>query len=201
MAKLYFRYGAMGCGKSAQLLQTAYNYQERNLKACIMKPKLDTRKENKIYTRIGLEKEVDYLIEQDDDLWQIINDKFKNYNCILIDEAQFLQEKQVDALMQVAIYLDIPVICYGLRTDFLTNGFKGSTRLLQIAHSIEELKTICRCGKKAIYNVRYINGKVAVGGESILIDNKDNVKYVSMCPKCYYEETKKAIKKEEGMVY
>jgi len=191
MAKLYFRYGAMGCGKTAQLLQVAFNYKERGMSSTVMKPKIDTKASNKVQTRIGIERDVDYLIKEDDNLFEIIKERFANSSCILIDEAQFLSRSQVDDLMQVVVRFDIPVICYGLRTDFLTNGFTGSIRLLEIAHSIEELKTICKCGKKALYNARYSNGHIVISGDSIVIDNDPNVKYVSLCPKCYYKEFNK----------
>ena len=188
MAKLYFRYGAMGCGKTAQLLQVAFNYKEKGMKAVVMKPKIDTKAGDKLQTRIGIEREIDYLIEDEDNLFEIVGNKFNDSNCLLIDEAQFLKRSQVDDLMQVVVRFNIPVLCYGLRTDFLTNGFSGSIRLLELAHSIEELKTICKCGRKAIYNARYIDGKIITSGESIVIDNNPNVKYVSLCPHCYYEE-------------
>lgn len=191
MAKLYFRYGAMGCGKTAQLLQVAFNYKERGMSVAVMKPKLDTKAGDKISTRIGIEREIDYLIKSEDNLYNIILDKFKNVNCILIDESQFLERNQVDDLMRVTVDLGIPVICYGLRTNFLTNGFSGSTRLLEISHTIEELKTICKCGKKAIFNARYKNDVIVKEGESIIIDNDSTIKYVSLCPSCYRKEIDK----------
>ena len=191
MAKLYFRYGAMGCGKTAQLLQVAFNYKEKGMKVCVMKPKIDTKAGDKLQTRIGIEREIDYLIDKDDDVYEIVKSKFNNSNCILIDEAQFLSKKQVDNLMEIIVKLNIPVMCYGLRTDFLTNGFTGSIRLLEIAHSIEELKTICKCGRKATFNARYINEKMVTSGDTIVIDNDPSVKYISLCPHCYYEEIDK----------
>ena len=112
-------------------------------------------------------------------------------DCILIDEAQFLTREQVDQCMKVVITFDIPVICYGLRTDFLTNGFPGSTRLLEIAHTIEEMKTICRCGRKAIYNARFENGKFITKGSQVAIDGEKNITYISMCAKCYEKEKNK----------
>ena len=187
MAKLYFRYGAMGCGKTAQLLQVAFNYKERGMNPLVMKPKLDTKAGCKLQTRIGIERDIDYLIDIGDDLYKIITTKYKKVDCILIDESQFLTREQVDQLMQLVVKEDIPIICYGLRTDFLTNGFSGSTRLLEIAHTIEELKTICSCGRKAIYNARFCNGKLVKSGEQIVIDNSKEIKYVAMCPKCYYK--------------
>ena len=139
-------------------------------------------------TRIGIERDIDYLILEDDDIYEIVKNKFSKSNCILIDEAQFLSKKQVDNLMRIVVKLNIPVMCYGLRTDFLTNGFTGSIRLLEIAHTIEELKTICKCGRKATYNARYVNDRIVTSGTSIVIDNDPNVKYVSLCPHCYYDE-------------
>ncbi len=191
MAKLYFRYGAMGCGKTAQLLQVAFNYQERGMTPVVMKPKIDTKAKDKLRTRIGLERDIDYLIDIKDDIFKIIEEKYNNSNCILIDEAQFLTKEQVDQLMKIVVVKNIPVVCYGLRTDFLTNGFSGSTRLLEIAHTIEELKTICQCGRKALYNARFCNGKMVTKGEQIVIDDKENIKYVAMCPKCYYKNMEK----------
>ena len=188
MAKLYFRYGAMGCGKTAQLLQVAFNYKEKGMNVCVMKPKIDTKAGSKLQTRIGIERDIDYLILEDDDIYEIVKNKFSKSNCILIDEAQFLSKEQVDNLMRIVVKLNIPVMCYGLRTDFLTNGFTGSIRLLEIAHTIEELKTICKCGRKAIYNARYVNDRIVTSGTSIVIDNDPNVKYVSLCPHCYYDE-------------
>lgn len=188
MAKLYFRYGAMGCGKTAQLLQVAFNYKEKGMTVCVMKPKIDTKAGSKLQTRIGIERDIDYLILEDDDIYEIVKNKYSKSNCILIDEAQFLSKEQVDNLMRIVVKLNIPVMCYGLRTDFLTNGFTGSIRLLEIAHTIEELKTICKCGRKATYNARYVNDRIVTSGTSIVIDNDPNVKYVSLCPHCYYDE-------------
>ena len=191
MAKLYFRYGAMGCGKTAQLLQVAFNYKERGMSVAVMKPKLDTKAGDKISTRIGIEREIDYLIGENDDIYGVVSKKFYDRDCILIDEAQFLKRNQVDELMKVVVKLKIPVICYGLRTDFLTNGFPGSTRLLEIAHTIEELKTICKCGKKAMFNARYQNGTIAKEGDTIVIDNDPSIQYVALCPSCYSMEIDK----------
>lgn len=191
MAKLYFRYGAMGCGKTAQLLQVAFNYNEKGLKAIVMKPKLDTKAGEKLFTRIGLYRDIDHLIDSSEDLYELIREKYRNVGCVLVDEAQFLERSQVDQLMRVAVIFDIPVLCYGIRTNFLTDGFSGSTRLLEIAHSIEELKTICSCGKKAIFNARYVDGALVKSGDSVVIDNSVNIKYVAMCPHCYYKEIDK----------
>ena len=191
MAKLYFRYGAMSCGKTTILLQVAHNYEEKGMKVLILKPSRDLKGDKKIVSRLGVEREVDFLIKPDEDVYKLINKNKKEISCILIDEAQFLEPIQVDQLMKVAVFLDIPVICYGLRTDFQTKGFPGSPRLLEIAHTIEELKTICKCGKKAIYNARFVNGKLTTSGDQIAIDGIDNVTYEAMCPKCYYEQISK----------
>ncbi len=191
MAKLYFRYGAMNSGKTTLLLQTCYNYEENNMKAIIVKPSIDTKGKTKISSRIGLEKEVDLLLGKEDNLFNIVNKKFKKVNCILVDEAQFLTRKQANQCMKIVVDLNVPVICYGLRTDFLTNGFEGSTRLLEIAHTIEEMKTICKCGRKAIYNARYENGKFITKGSQVAIDGEKNISYVSMCAKCYEKEKNK----------
>jgi thymidine kinase len=194
MAKLYFRYGAMNCGKSTLLLQTAHNYEERDMKVLLMKPEIDTKGSNMIVSRIGAEREVDVLLSSEDNPFKIVLDKHPDIDCVLVDEAQFLTKKQVDYLMEIVLSLDIPVICYGLRTDFLTQGFEGASRLLEIAHSIEEMKTICRCGKKAIFNARFVNGEFATTGSKVAIDGEDEVSYESMCGKCYKLQKNKSRK-------
>lgn len=191
MAKLYFRYGAMNSGKTTLLLQTAHNYEENNMKVTIVKPSIDTKGNKKIISRIGVAKTVDLLLDKSDNLYETIKSMYSDTACVLVDEAQFLTTEQVNQAMDVVLKLDIPVICYGLRTDFLMNGFEGSTRLLQIAHTIEEMKTICKCGRKAIFNARYVNGKFVDTGSQVAIDGKENVTYVSMCGKCYNEEKNK----------
>lgn len=190
MSKLYFRYGAMNSGKSTHLMQVAYNYEERGMKVALIKPGVDKKGGDKLVSRLGVERKVDLLISSEDNAYAKVksyvelNDKV---DCILVDEAQFLKKDQIDALFQIAVVLDIPVICYGLRTDFKMQGFEGSIRLLLIAHSIEEMKTICNCGKKAVLNGRKINGRYVFEGEQIAIDNIDNVEYESLCGHCYYK--------------
>ena len=196
MAKLYFRYGAMNSGKSTLLLQTAHNYEENGMKITLVKPRVDTKGENKVVSRIGVERKVDLLLDKNDNLYTIIGNKYKNTNCILVDEAQFLTPKQVEECMDIVIDMDIPVICYGLRTDFLTNGFPGSSRLLELAHTIEEMKTICKCGSKAIYNARFIDGKFTLSGDQVAIDGEQKVTYNSMCAKCYKKEKRKLLTKK-----
>ena len=195
MSKLYFRYGAMGCGKTMQLLQVAFNYEERGHKVCVIKPATDTKHGTKLYTRIGPERETDFCFDRKTNLYDKLSKDYKKVACILVDEAQFLTRDQVDQLMQITIDYDIPVMCYGLRLNFkLTDGgFEGATRLLQIAHDIEEIKTICECGKKATYNARFLNDKLVADGPDILIDDgKTKVEYRALCPACY-ERYKKCI--------
>lgn len=188
MGKLYFRYGAMGCGKTMQLLQVAFNYEERGHKVCVIKPGTDTKHGTKIYTRIGPERETDFCFDRDTNLYDKITKEYNNVQCVLVDEAQFLTKKQADELMRVAIDLNIPVICYGLRLNFKREdgGFEGATRLLQIAHEIEEIKTICECGKKATLNARFLDGKLVSDGPDVLIDDgKTKIEYRAICPACY----------------
>lgn len=180
----------MNCGKSTALLQVAYNYGERNLDVLLIKPALDTRGENTVVSRVGIERKVDILANEDDDLFKIISaarESNKKIACVLVDEVQFLTREHINQLMRVATELETPVICYGLRTDFQTNVFPGAARLLEIAHSLEELKTICRCGKKSIFNARKVNEKFTNTGSQVAIDGKDEVTYESLCAACYTE--------------
>lgn len=194
MAKLYFRYGAMNSGKTALLLQAAYNYEQQGMKVLVAKPSKDTKGELNLVSRIGLERKIDFLINSDDNIFDIVKKK-KNIRCLLVDEAQFLEPFQVDQLMQIVIKLNIPVICYGLRLDFQAKGFPGSTRLLEIAHTIEEMKTICTCGRKAMYNARMVNNKFVLDGDQVAIDGKDKVSYEPLCPNCYYKKIEEINKK------
>ena len=190
MSKLYFRYGAMNSGKSTNLMQVAYNYEERGMKVLLIKPSTDKKGGDKLVSRLGVERKVDLLINDDQNIYNEVkkwqDEKYK-IDCILVDEVQFFKAYQIDQLFEIAVCLDIPVICYGLRTDFKMQGFEGSTRLLLLAHSIEELKTICKCGKKAILNGRKINGKFVFEGEQVAIDNIDKVEYESLCGHCYFK--------------
>ena len=191
MAKLYFKYGAMNSGKSTILLQSAHNYEERGMRTVLLKPMIDTKGADSVVSRLGVSRKVHHLVSSTDSIRDIINNDIQQngkLHCIFVDESQFLAIPQVDQLFWIAVEMDIPVICYGLRTDFLTNGFPASSRLLELAHSIEELKTICRCGKKAMFNARKINGKFVFEGEQVAIDNENNVEYESLCPVCYLRE-------------
>lgn len=195
MSKLYFRHGAMNSGKSTALLQVAYNYEERGQTVALVKPGVDTKGDNQVVSRLGMVRTVDFLVLPQDNLRlqiETLNGRLgRKIDCLLIDEAQFLTPEQVNQAMEIAVLDGIPVLAYGLRTDFLTNGFPGSIRLLEIAHSLEELKTICRCGRKALFNARVQNGKFIFDGDQVAIDG-DRVTYESLCPNCYYEKLGKA---------
>lgn len=199
MAKLYFRYGAMNCGKSTAIIQVAYNYEEQNRKIWLMKPSIDTKGDNKVENRSGLKREVDMLVTPDCNILEkvpfFLEEKI---DAILVDEAQFLKPKQVDELYEITKLVGIPVLCYGLRCDFRMVGFPGSTRLLEIADDIEELKNICMCGRKATQNLRKENGIPVFTGEQVVIDGaKENTKYEPVCGKCYLELKKERMRKRE----
>jgi len=193
VAKLYFRYGAMNCGKSTALIQVDYNYRERNMNTVIIKPETDTKGSDKVISRLNVERSADIVAIAKDNLYRMIENRQKEkgpVHSVLVDEAQFLTHSQVDQLFEVAVILDIPVICYGLRTDFLLNGFEGSARLLLMAHSIEELKTICKCGQKAIANGRKVGGRFVFEGAQVAIEGEASVDYESLCARCYFKYKK-----------
>ena len=190
MAKLYFRYGAMGCGKTMQLLQVAFNYEERGQTVCVIKPRTDTKNGTKLLTRIGPERETQFTFTKRDNIYKKIAKDYANVDCVLVDEAQFLTPAQADQLMDVVVKLHIPVMCYGLRLNFRQKdgGFEGATRLLQIAHKIEEIKTICECGRKATVNCRFLDDKLVTDGPDILIDDgKTKIEYRALCQNCYHK--------------
>ena len=191
MSKLYFRYGAMNCGKSSALMQVAYNYEQNNKKVIVIKSEIDTKGNNYLESRIGLKRKVDILLKENESIEKYY-DKLDEISCILVDEAQFLSEKQVDELYYITKYYNIPVICYGLKTDFQSKLFDGSRRLLELADELDELITICRCGKRAKFSARLINDKFTLKGDTNLIDGSvSNVKYIPLCGKCYLEEKRK----------
>lgn len=182
MAKLYFKYGAMGSSKTANALMTAYNYRERGKKVLLAKPKLDVRDIGVIRSRIGLEQPC-ILVE---DMVQMENDAIKAYDCVIVDEAQFCKKSDIEFLLHIVDDLTIPVICYGLRTDFQHNLFEGSMWLLAWADVIEELKTVCWCGQGASCNARYDEqGKIVRDGNQIVVGAND--KYVALCRKHFLE--------------
>lgn len=189
MAKLYFFYGAMNSGKTTRILQCAFNYEEQGMNPIIMKPKIDTKGNDYIVSRIGAKRKVDYLINQKENIYDVIVEKYTNVDLLIIDEAQFLTERHVNQLMDVVIDLDIPVMCFGLRTDFMGRSFPGSRRLLDIAHELTEIKTICECGHKAMFNVRIVDGKVQTEGESVAIDGEGKVTYTVACARCFRLKT------------
>ena len=198
MAKLYFRYGAMNSGKSTSLLQAAYNYEERGQHVLLAKPAIDTKGASEISSRLGMTREVDFLVDADADARALFAEHAagKDIACLLIDEAQFLTPAQVDDLFRIAVEDGIPVIAYGIRNDFLTHAFPGSARLLAIAHSLEELKTICRCGRKAVFNGRVVGGRFVFDGDQVAIDEgaegqtaPEVTTYESLCGSCYLEES------------
>ena len=190
MSKLYFRYGAMNSCKSTHLMQVAYNYKERGMRVLLIKPSTDKKGGDKLVSRLGVEVKVDMIVDKNTDIISEVKENIElngALDCILVDEVQFMKKHQIDELFEIAVTLEIPVICYGLRTDFKMEGFEGSERLLLIAHSIEEMKTICKCGNKALLNGRKVNGKFVFSGDQIAIDTVDNVEYESLCGQCYYK--------------
>jgi len=185
MSKLYFRYSPMNAGKSTALLQAAYNYIERDQRPVIAKPSIDT-KSDKVLSRLNISADVNWNIQPHEN---IITEHFKKetekVDCILVDEAQFLQPIQIDQLFVLATQHNVPVLAYGIRSDFQTKAFPGAIRLFELAHSIEEMKTICQCGAKAMFNGRKLNGEFVSEGSQIAIDGGDVVAYQSLCGKCY----------------
>lgn len=193
MSKLYFRYGAMNCGKSTALIQVAYNYEQNNKKILVFKPKVDTKAGKYVESRIGIKRKVDYLIENNDNLYEKFeNISNKDISCILVDEAQFLLPNEVEDLWKICKLKDIPVICYGIKNNYKGELFTGSKRLCELSDELEELITICSCGKRAKFNARFVNNKFVTTGDTIVIDGKnENVKYIPMCGKCFLNEIMK----------
>ena len=207
MAKLYFRYGAMNSGKSTGLLQAAFNYEERAQRVLLAKPAMDTKGDDLIVSRLGVTRSVDLLIPPEARLRELYHrhatadpagtlleglnhdddaapSAVKPVACLLVDEAQFLTPVQVDDLLRIAVLDDVPVLAYGIRTDFRTKAFPGSARLMDLAHALEELKTICRCGRKAVFNTRRQGEQIIFDGDQVAIDGAD-VWYESLCAGCY----------------
>lgn len=204
MAKLYFRYGAMNSGKSTGLLQAAFNYEERGQRVLLAKPQVDSKGEDQIVSRLGVTRTVDFLIPHGTRVLEIfhqhatgddpeallshVDAEVKPVACLLVDEAQFLEPAQVDDLLRIAVLENVPVMAYGIRTDFRTQSFPGSGRLMELAHSVEELKTICRCGRKAIFNTRKAGETFVFEGDQVAIDGVE-VTYESLCAVCYLTES------------
>ena len=192
MAKLYFRYGAMNSGKSTALMQVAHNYEEQGMRVLILKPQVDTKGGGELVSRLGVRRKADLLVPPEMDVFAAVQQAAAAapLACVLCDESQFFTPQQADELFMVTVELNIPVICYGLRSDFSLKGFPGSTRLLELAHTNEEKKTICTCGRKATCNCRKVNGEFVFEGEQVAIDLQNDVQYVSMCPQCYFKARK-----------
>lgn len=178
------------------MLQAAYNYEERGHHVLLAKPAIDTKGDIGILSRLGVTRRVDFLLTPEADAYalfqelraQVRADTGRDVSALLLDEAQFLTETQVDDLLRIAILENVPVLAYGIRTDFQTVAFPGSRRLLEISHSLEELKTICRCGKKAVFNGRKVDGVFVFDGDQVAIDGVE-VTYESLCGSCYLQES------------
>ena len=189
MAKLYFKYGAMGSSKTAQALITKFNYEERGMKVWLIKPALDTRDgKSTIKSRIGLSAECD-TVREEDDLFALYESAHGFADVIIADECQFFTDAHVDALRRLVDEYNIPVLCFGLRTDFLCHLFPGSKRLFEVADSIAEIKTICDCGAKATVNARLDElGRIVTEGDQVLLGGND--RYIAMCHKCWRAQIK-----------
>ena len=184
MAKLYFKYGAMGSSKTAQALITKYNYEENDLKVWLIKPSADTRDgAQMLRSRIGLEAQVEPIAPDVDIRARFQGGKARTSDVIIVDECQFLTEKQIDQLRAIVDEHNVPVMCFGLRTDFQTHLVPGSRRLMEIADTIQEIKTICDCGAKATVNARVNDGYIVTEGAQVVLGGNDC--YIAMCHKCY----------------
>lgn len=195
MGKLYFKYGAMGSGKTIELLRTIYNYERGNFKTVLFKPLIDAKGDDNIVSRMGLSRKVDALLANDAKVTTSIDDETKT---IFIDEAQFLTKEQVEELWLLTKERDLIVFCYGIKQDFLTNMFPASKRLLELADKIEEIPTLCKCGKKATFSLRKLNNRPVFEGEQISIDGFFDVTYEALCGECYLKTFKEA--KEAGLI-
>lgn len=195
MAKLYFRYGVMGSSKSAQALITKFNYEEQGMRVWLIKPAADTRYGTDVVrSRIGLEQPADVVTEEMN-LFEIFRDREKEFNDVIIaDEAQFLTPEHIEQLRDIVDNYNVPVFCFGLRTDFRTKMFPGSARLFELADSVSELKTVCTCGGKAMVNARIDGeGNIITEGAQIMLGGNES--YRPMCYKCW---KKAQMKREEG---
>lgn len=189
MAKLYFRFGTVGSAKTLNLLAVAHNYRQQGKKVVLIKPQLDTRFGAKsIKSRAGLEQDADLLVNETSIL---ALDIFTDASCVLVDEAQFLSVKVIDQLRDIAFQMRVPVICYGLRTDFRGQLFAGAKRLLELADAVEEVKTTCAfCNKKAIFNLKHLSGKATLDGPQVDLGAEE--KYFPACYSCYRQQLSNA---------
>ena len=184
MAKLYFKYGAMGSSKTAQALITKYNYEENDMKVWLLKPSADTRDGATILrSRIGLEAVVEIAPPEADIYERYTRDHVGKCDAVIVDECQFLTPAQIDQLRQIVDDYNVPVMCFGLRTDFRTHLFPGSHRLMELADCIEEIKTMCDCGTKATVNARISDGYIVTEGAQVVLGGNDS--YIAMCHRCY----------------
>ena len=184
MAKLYFKYGAMGSSKTAQALITKYNYEENDMRVWLIKPSADTRDgKATIRSRIGLEAQVEVIPPEVDIYARFLGSRVHRCDVIIVDECQFLTEEQIDQLRAIVNDFSVPVLCFGLRTDFLTHLFPGSRRLMELADAIEEIKTMCDCGAKATVNARINDGYIVTEGEQVVLGGNDC--YIAMGHRCY----------------
>lgn len=184
MAKLYFKFGAMGCSKTAQALITKFNYEENGIKVLLLKPAIDNRDGARIVkSRIGLQNEA-VPVSENENISETYDKYYSDCKVIIVDECQFLSPEQVDQLADIVIEKDIPVLCFGLSTDFTTHLFPGSKRLFEIAESIKEIKSVCTCGAKATVNARLDeNGKIVTEGSQVCLGG--NERYIAMCRRCW----------------
>ena len=187
MAKLYFKFGAMGCSKTAQALITKFNYEERNMKVLLLKPAVDTRDgATAVRSRIGLSQDA-IAVSENENLYVMYEKTYSDCDVIIVDECQFLTPAQVDELADIVIDKNVPVLCFGLSTDFTTHLFPGSKRLFEVAESIAEIKSVCACGAKATVNARIDdNGKIVTEGSQVLLGGND--RYVPMCRRCWLKK-------------
>ena len=188
MSKLFFRYGAMNSGKSTAMLQVAHNYEERDQRVVLVKSSVDTKGNDQIVSRLGVTRTADILLSPGQDLRAALHERDtesgQDIACVLIDEAQFLTPEQVDQALAVAVLDGIPVVAFGIRTDFRTRAFPGSQRMMEVAHSLQEMKTICRCGSKAIFNARLGEQGIIREGDQVMIDG-EQARYEALCARCY----------------
>lgn len=196
MAKLYFKFGAMGCSKTAQALITKFNYEEKNMKVLLIKPSIDTRDgADMVVSRIGLKAKAT-VITPEMNIYDLYEEKYSDSDVIIADECQFFTAKQVDELADIVMYKKIPVLCFGLSTDFTTHLFEGSRRLFEIAESITEIKSVCKCGAKATVNARFDDkGNIVYKGEQVVLGGND--RYEAMCRKCWLK--RKAEQEAKGI--
>lgn len=195
MAKLTFIYGTMASGKTSDLIQTAYKYNSKGLKAILLKPKKDTKGNDKVVSRIGLEMKVDIILGENESVFDY-KDKLSDITCLIVDEAQFLTEKQIYELFVLTKDHDIPVICYGLKTDFQGKLFEGSKTLFALADNLDKLKALCKtpnCKNNASFNARVIEGEYVYDGEQILVckDDEEREPYDPLCSECYLQKVLK----------